>query len=232
MLTTSQVARRLNISASYVRDLTLRHGIDASHRTAGGQRRFTQEDVSRLASVLAQKPIAQRVSEGLGLGRVELIELASELYDQLIDGEADGAPDPLDMRRLRRFIANIDDLEAQTLRTWATGQIQSDRDEYWLQQLRLRLHDLVHDHGADSRFIDLIIELDDLGLVDLIMEQKFGEQSFAAVRQSGNGEAGFLETSRVHRGHISALREIAQCVLDVRWAKARAEAFLMMLDWR
>lgn len=53
--TTGQVAASLHISAAYVRKLTIMSGVDASHRTAGGQRRFTASDVERLRTVLEGK---------------------------------------------------------------------------------------------------------------------------------------------------------------------------------
>ncbi|HUC33961.1 MAG TPA: MerR family transcriptional regulator [Ilumatobacteraceae bacterium] len=81
LYTVSQVARLLNVQAAFVRRLDT-EGVVVPARTAGGQRRYSSDDVDHITALLAL------ISDGSTVaGAQRIIELENEIAD--LRGELD-----------------------------------------------------------------------------------------------------------------------------------------------
>ena len=166
-LNIAAVSRRTGVAPDTLRKWERRYGILQPHRTAGGQRRYDAEDVSRV------EWLRDRLSEGIRIGaaaallepaRSDSAETVEELREALISAARAGEPSRVlglveQTFTLHPFVVAIDEIVAQALRAlgdaWESGATSRPGDiagEHLLSwAVRSRLERMLSDRRGGVR---------------------------------------------------------------------------------
>jgi methanogenic corrinoid protein MtbC1 len=182
-LNIAALSRRTGVAPDTLRKWEQRYGVLRPSRTPGGQRRYSEDDVSRVQWLQARLSEGYRIGEAailLGGGETEVAGTPAELRDALVDAVARADPEAIGRLLDQAFVLGpieetladiVEPVLERVGESWQAGEFTVAQEHLLSSSVRARLERQLADARGGVRGIAVLAcvpgERHDLGLLML-----------------------------------------------------------------